>query len=295
VRIAVTANPHKPNALSLARRVLERLEGRAEVTVAQETGTALGSSLPSAPLEALEADALVALGGDGTFLYTLQRSSIPLLPIHAGTVGFLAEVDGDRTKALDGAIERLLSGQYFVEDRMKIATESRGARLPDATNEIVVHTSQVARMRLFEILIDGRPVGRIRADGVILATPTGYTSYALSALGPIVDPGVESILIAALAPFQVTQRAVLVDPYRTVGVRLVTPEKEAVVVVDGQDEHRLPGGSEVLAYRSPRRASFVRFGSTFFRRLQGKRILPWQAEPLGLAEEMDDVDLPPAT
>src|SRR4029077_10723566 len=137
--------------------------------------------------------------------------------------------------AFDGAMERLLKGLYFVDHRMKLATETPGGPLPDATNEVVVHTSQVAKMRHFEISVDGRRVGRIRADGVILATPTGSTSYSLSALGPIIDPGVEPIVITALAPFQATQRSVLVDPLRTVGVRLVTPEKEAVVVVDGQN------------------------------------------------------------
>ena len=294
MRIGCTANPNKPRALELARRAVERIGDRAEMVLSEETAKAIQWAGPSAPLDALEADLLIAFGGDGTFLYTLQHSPVPLLPVHAGTVGFLAEVDGDRTAAFDGALERVLAGRYFIEDRMKLAAQVGGENLLDATNELVVHTSQVAKMRNFEIAVDGRPVGRIRADGVILATPTGSTSYALSALGPIVDPGVEAILVAALAPFQLTQRAVLIDPLRTVSLRVVAPEKEAVVVVDGQSETRLTGGEEVVAYRSPRKASFVRFGSRFFRRLQGKRILPWTEEPSN-SEEGDDVDLPTPT
>jgi len=290
VKVAVAANPHKPLALDLARRAVGRLRDRSEVWLAAETQALLGLDRPSAPLEDLVVDAILAIGGDGTFLYALQRNPAPLLPINAGTVGFLAEVDGANTDAFDGAVDRLLNGRYFVESRMKLASQVGSANLPDATNEVVVHTSQVAKMRLFEIGVDGRPVGRIRADGIILATPTGSTSYSLSALGPILDPGVEGIVVTALAPFQASQRAVVLDPLRTVSIRLVTPEKDGVVVIDGQNESRLAAGGTVVTYRSPRRAEFLRFGSRFLRRLQGKHILPWGEEVDGGPQ--DDADLP---
>ena len=292
MKIGISANPHKPLAVELARRAAERLGPDCDVIVTDETHALLGLGLAHAPLEQLEADALLALGGDGTFLYTLQRSTVPLLPINAGTVGFLAEVDGANLVAFDGALDRLKQGLYFVESRMKLASQVEGESLPDATNEVVVHTSQVAKMRLFELALDGRPVGRIRADGMILATSTGSTSYSLSALGPILDPTVEGIVVSALAPFQATQRAVVVDPLKSIRVRLVHPEKEGVVVIDGQVERKLPGGGSVLVYRSSRKAEFLRFGSGFFRRLQGKKILPW-TEELGDAEATDDAPLPP--
>ena len=234
------------------------------------------------------------MGGDGTFLYTLQHTDLPILAVHAGTVGFLAELDGERTDEYDQALERLLAREYLIEDRMKLAVQIDGRSLPDATNEVVVHTNQVAKMRHYEIAVDGSPVGRLRADGLILATPTGSTSYALSALGPIVDPGIEAIVIAALAPFQLTQRAVLIDPLRSVEVRVSDPERDAVVVVDGQEEHPLPSGGRLRAYRSPRRASFVRFGPGFFHRMRGKGILPWReiAQVLGGTA---GADVPPSS
>ena len=293
MKVGITANPNKPLALDLARRAAGALRERVDLVVADETESILHLGLAHGTLEEMVADAVVAIGGDGTFLYTLHRTRLPMLPINAGTVGFLAEVDGSNLPSFDGAIERLARGLYFVESRMKLASQVGRQSFPDATNEVVVHTSQVAKMRLFEIGVDGRPVGRIRADGVILATPTGSTSYSLSALGPILDPAVEGIIVSALAPFQATQRAVVVDPLRTLSVRLVTPEKEGVVVVDGQHESRLPGGSTVRIYRSARRAEFLRFGSRFFRRLQGKKILPW-SEELGEGEPSDDAVLPSA-
>jgi NAD+ kinase len=180
VKIGLSANPTKPLAVELARRAVQRLEGRAELVLATETHRAVGNGarkLAESTIESMEVDVVVSIGGDGTFLWTLHRTSLPVLPINAGTVGFLAEVDGSQGSAFDGALERLLRGFYFVEERMKLASQCEGKSLPDATNEIVVHTSHVAKMRLFEIGVDNRPVGRIRADGVILGTPTGSTSY----------------------------------------------------------------------------------------------------------------------
>lgn len=292
MRIGITANPHKPQALRLARAAEHRLRPQADVVVSHETAVALGGDRAAPSLEEMAADVVVAIGGDGTFLWTLQRIASPLLPINAGTLGFLAEVDGGERAAFEGALDRLVRGQYYVDARMKLASQVGGRNLPDATNEVVVHTSQVAKMRLFEVAIDGRPVGRIRADGMILSTPTGSTSYSLSAAGPIVEPGVEGIVVASLASFPAGPRAVVVDPLRTVGVRLVAPGKDGIVVVDGQTEHPLPGGETVLVYRASRRAQFIRFSGSFFHRLGGRRILPWNDEPNG-SEEAGPADLPP--
>jgi len=292
VRIGVHANPHKSKALDLARHLVTFVGNRAEVVASTETADLVPElSRGSEPLSRLQADVLVALGGDGTFLYALQRSAAPLLPVNAGTVGFLAEVDGDNRTAFEGALERLLRGAYFLEARMRIATQVGSTHLADATNEVVIHTSQVAKMRQFEIGIDRKPVGRLRADGIIVATPTGSTSYAMSAMGPVIEPTLEAMVITALAPFQTTPRAVLVDPGHTVTVRLVAPDKDAVVVVDGQSETRLPGGSEVICYRSPRKAVFVRFASRYFPRLYGKRILPWGVDGEN-GESFEDSDVP---
>jgi NAD+ kinase len=294
VRIGVHANPNKSKALDLARHLVAFVGNRAEVVVSKETADLVSElSGGSEALSHLRADVLVALGGDGTFLYALQRNPAPILPVNAGTVGFLAEVDGDNRTAFEGALERLLRGAYFLEERMRIATQVDSTHLADATNEVVIHTSQVAKMRQFEIGIDRKAMGRLRADGIIVATPTGSTSYAMSALGPVIEPTLDAMVITALAPFQTTPRAVLVEPSHTISVRLVAPDKDAVVVVDGQSETRLPGGSQVLCYRSPRKAVFVRFASRYFPRLYGNHILPWGVNG-GYDEAREDSDVPPS-
>ena len=274
MKIGLTANPRKPVAMSLARRAVELIDGRAEVVVADESA-GIAPDVPHKPIEDLDPDVLIAIGGDGTFLYTLRRSDAPLLPINAGTVGVLAEVEASRPNEFEGAIERLLKGFYFLEERMKLAALVGNTPVPDATNDFVLHSAQVGKMGLFEIAFDGHVAGHIRADGLILASPTGSTAYSLRSLGPIVDPGLDAIVLTSIAPFRVEARAIVIEPLRTVRLRPVVPGRGALVIADGQDEYPLPLDSALMVYRSPRRATLVRFGTRFFQRLRGKRILPW--------------------
>lgn len=274
MRLGVHANPNKPAAVAIAREVVRSLGGRAEVVVSDELPE-VAVERPHAPLGEIDAELLVAIGGDGTFLHALRRSSVPILPLNAGTLGILAEVDARATAERETALRRLLDGDYFLEERLKLAAELAGAPLPDAANEYLVHASSVGRTALFEIAFDGVVSGTVRADGLLVGTPTGSTAYALSALGPIVEPTVDAIVLTALAPFRVEPRALLVDPLRTVEVRVLPGACDGVVLPDGDGAHPLPAGSSVAFFASPRRARFVRFGGSFFDRLRGKRILPW--------------------
>ena len=277
MKIGLTANPRKPAAMELARQAVGIIGDRAEVVLSDETA-AVAPSLAHAPLEEIDPEVLIAIGGDGTFLYALRRSDAPLLPINAGTVGVLAEVEARRPKEFEGAVERLLKGFYYLEERMKLAAVVGSLPVPDATNDFVVHSSQVGKMGLFEIAFDGHVVGRVRADGLIVASPTGSTAYSLSSLGPIVDPGLDALVLTSIAPFRVEARALVIEPLRTVRLRPIEAGRGAVVIADGQDEYPLAADAAVTVYRSPRRATLVRFGSRFFQRLQGKRILPWTEE-----------------
>ena len=280
MKIGLTANPRKPAAIELARRAIKLIGDRAEVIVSDESA-GLAPGLAHRPLEDLDPDVLIAVGGDGTFLYALRRTDAPLLPINAGTVGVLAEVEANRPNEFEGAIERLLKGFYFLEERMKLAALVGTKPVPDATNDFVLHSAQVGKMGLFEIAFDGHVAGQIRADGLIVASPTGSTAYSLSSLGPIVDPGLDAIVLTSIAPFRVEARAIVVEPLRTVRLRPIESGRGALVIADGQDEYPLPPDAPLTVYRSPRRATLVRFGSRFYQRLRGKRILPWTENSSG--------------
>ncbi len=291
MRIGLAAHPEKPNAIELARRVVELVAGRAELSLSDELA-GVAPDLPHLPLESMDPDVLVAIGGDGTFLHALHRSNAPLLPINAGTVGVLAEVEARRPQEIERAIDRLLSGFYHLEDRMKLAAQIGPRALPDATNEYVVHSAAVAKMGYFEIAFDGQVAGRLRADGLIVASPTGSTGYSLSLRGPILDSAVDALVLVAIAPFRTDPRAVVLEPMRTVTLRPLDPAPGAVAVADGDSEFRVSPTAPITVYRSPRRAVLVRFGSPFLQRLRGKRILPWSEEPP--EGGADGADLPPA-
>jgi NAD+ kinase len=292
VRIGVTAHTGKPKAHELVAELVRLVGDRAEVVLADEVAGVDPSRL-HARLEDLLCDVLVAIGGDGTFLQALRRSNTPLLPINAGTVGVLAEVETRHSKEFEWAIERLVEGRYFLEERMKLAAQVGERPLPDATNEFVVHSSAVAKMGLFEIAFDDHVAGRLRADGLIVASPTGSTAYSLSSRGPIVDSSIDAIVLSAIAPFRTDPRALVLEPMHTVRLRPVEEKPGAVVVPDGEEEYPLSPADPVTIYRSPRRAVLVRFGARFFQRLRGKRILPWSEE---FAEEGPSVaDLSPST
>ena len=290
MKIGLTANPRKPAAIELARRAIRLIGDRAEIVVSDESA-GLAPGLVHRPLEDLDPDVLIAVGGDGTFLYALRRTDAPLLPINAGTVGVLAEVEANRPNEFEGAIERLLKGFYFLEERMKLAALVGTKPVPDATNDFVLHSAQVGKMGLFEIAFDGHVAGQIRADGLIVASPTGSTAYSLSSLGPIVDPGLDAIVLTSIAPFRVEARAIVVEPLRTVRLRPIETGRGALVIADGQDEYPLPPEAALTVYRSPRRATLVRFGSRFYQRLRGKRILPWTED--GSGGGPSGADVPP--
>lgn len=293
MKVGLVANPRKPQALELARHAASQLASRVELTIADTAGADPSWPAPLRPLGSMQPDAIVAIGGDGTFLSVLRATTVPVLPINAGTLGVLAEVDGQDLGAVDDALDRLVSGRFFVEERMKIAVRAGPTAVPDAMNEVVIHCAHPARMGQFEIALDGERLGRIQADGIILATPTGSTGYAMSALGPIVEPGVDGVVVVPIAPFRAVSRAIVIDPRHTISVRSAHTTFPTVAVVDGQEEIALAPEESVVVYRSARQARLLRFGTSYLFHLKGKGILPWSPMEKPDRPPVNDADLPP--
>ena len=174
---------------------------------------------------------------------------------------------------------------------MKLAAEIDHTPLPDATNDVVLHSARVGRMAQFEVSVDGEVAGVLRSDGIIVASPTGSTAYSLSSLGPIVDPGLDALVLTSIAPFRAEARAIVIEPLRTIRFARHRPPSRR-----GRDRGR-PGrcprprgsGAHDLPVAPTRR--IVRFGSSFLYRLRGKSILPWTEEAEGGAGA--HADLPP--
>jgi len=265
MKIGIVANPQLKGLNEFLRRAMAVLDGH-EVFLEECIATTQPKS--STKLKDFDVDAIVTIGGDGTVLYTLQNipKQVPLLSIRAGLLGFLTEID---KSDLEDGIERLLSGKYIIDERMRIASKVDGTKLPDALNEVVIHTSQVAKLRHFNIKVDGQLMTTVRADGVIFATPTGSTSYALSVGAPILDPRLEAFVIAPIAPLWLSAKTTVVPASSKIQATLEVP-KTCMVVADGRDETKFEGGERLEITKSKYPAKFVRFSPDYYKRMREK-------------------------
>jgi NAD+ kinase len=265
MRIGITGTPELRNFKPVAKKVLEALKG---VDYVVETHTAEALGLKGVPLAKMKVDALITVGGDGTILRTLQASDAPVMGVNAGVLGFLTEIQAEEVKT---AIKKLLKGEYHIDERLKLKTVLNGKRLEDATNEAVVHTAHIAKMRHFAISVDGTPATEIRADGLIVATPTGSTSYAMSVGSSIIDPRVDALVIAPIAPFRLAARPLVVSARSKIAVRILDP-KECTMVIDGQCEFKIRGDETLVFTASEKKAKFISFKDDFYRNLEEKLI-----------------------
>jgi NAD+ kinase len=133
----------------------------------------------------------------------------------------------------------------------------------------VIHTSQVAKLRHFNVKIDGQLMSTMRADGLIFATPTGSTSYALSVGAPILDPRLEGFVVAPIAPLWLSAKTTVVPSSSRIQVTLDVP-RQCTVVADGRDETKFEGGERLEIFKSKHPAKFIRFDQNFYKRMREK-------------------------
>jgi len=216
-----------------------------------------------------KADIIITIGGDGTILRALNYIEKPIFAINSGGMGFLSEVESKYS--IDG-LNRVIEGKYNVEERAKLKVLVDEKRLPDATNEVTIQTAQIAKIMYLQIFIENELLETFGADGVILATPTGSTSYALSVGGPIMDPSVSAIIIAPLAPFKLSARPWVVPLCKKIGVKILPKSKETKIVIDGQYSENITTDSKIVITGSDRKAKFIRFGESFYQMVRTKLV-----------------------
>ena len=269
MRLGLTARPGDPRRVKVANHVVQVLHDKADLVVDDELAKHLSEPerVHASPIEEMKVDVMVAVGGDGTILHALQKNKAPVFGINMGELGFLTEIEP--IELADG-LRRVVAGDFFVEHRLKIASSLNDKRLPDAANEVAVKTRRTAKILQFEVGWNDREIMRLRGDGVIVATPTGSTSYAMSAGGPIVDPRVECFALVPLAAFSLSSRPMILPPDSVLQVRILQREKDAIVVVDGQHEEEMHEGDMLTLFASEERARFIRFRQQFFHRLKSR-------------------------
>lgn len=252
-------------AVDYTRRLRETLETDGFATAYDHTAHLTIRERPK-QLD-IDADMMVVIGGDGTVLRTVQilKKQIPILGINWGEVGFLTDLEPEEVLPFFRSIHE----NFLVEKRMRITISVRGESLASALNEAVIITSRPAKMLRFSVLVEGIVVGTVRADGLLISTPTGSTAYAMSAGGPIVDPRIEGFLIVPLAPYMLSSRPWLVSCDRSLEVRLENT-KPAKLVIDGQKTWELLERTSLTVERSPEPALFVDVGKKFFKKVENK-------------------------
>jgi len=204
------------------------------------------------------ADILVTLGGDGTLISAVRRShefDIPVFGIHAGRLGFLADID---LAELDAFIDKLVSGEYRIDNRAVLRAEittKEGSTKLVAFNDIVLTRSSISKMIHLDTFVDDKPFNTYYGDGVIISTPTGSTAYNLSAGGPVLFPLTQVFALTPISPHSLTQRPVVLPGHFTIEIK--TTDASAVVVVDGQDMYDFGQGDVIKIRLSAKPAQLI--------------------------------------
>jgi NAD+ kinase len=206
-------------------------------------------------------DLLIVLGGDGTLLAAaraLHGHKIPILAVNLGGLGFLTSVTLDE---LYPVLESVLSGTHRTSERMMLDAEVVHRNKPSETqcalNDAVANKAALARMLDFDVSVDGHHVGRYRADGLIVATPTGSTAYSLAAGGPIIHPALDAFVITPICPHMLTNRPLVVPDTARVELDFAEPDEPAFLTMDGQIGFQLEPRDRVIITKSKSKVQFV--------------------------------------
>jgi NAD+ kinase len=276
-RVLLVINPQKDEGGQLSRAIDEFVRARGGETVTADFAAPIDRHI----LDGV--DLAVSLGGDGTLLGCARMVAdrgVPILAVNMGDFGFITEVSRSE---LFGAWEKFLAGGLGLSERLMLSVSVRrkGAEAASFTglNDAVIRALGISRMIHLKVFLSDTSVGRYRADGVIVATPTGSTAYSMAAGGPIVYPEMEAFILTPICPFTLSNRPTVVPSSEILRIEVEDPQKtEVILTVDGQENFRLLPRDEVLIRQAPRKALIVRSDKrTFYEVMRMK--LGWSGEP----------------
>ena len=211
-----------------------------------------------------KADEIFIVGGDGTILMTLMHTSKPIFPINTGRIGFLTEVEA---KDAEESIKKILMGEYYIEERIKLGGKIGRKSLPNASNEITIHTASVGKILSIKLYVDDILTQSFSGDGLIISTPMGSTSYSLSAGGPIADPTLKIFIISPIAPFRHIASSIVIPASKKLKIKVAKPAK---VVVDGMQVYDFSPRQKLEIFEAEERARFIKIKDNFYSKVYRK-------------------------
>jgi len=265
LNVGITIRKNCQRCANVVRRITEILPDDWKCYYDREVSRFL--DVESTDLSKMHLDIVISIGGDGTVLRALQINRAPVIGINMGSLGFLSEVEiGD----VESSIYSLIRGDYKIEETLKLQVRINGEELQECTNEVVVHTRRIAKIRKFEVFVGDSFYQRVNADGIIVATPIGSTSYSYSAGGPVIFPTLDAMTVSFIAPFRAGGRSLVVPKEQAIRISLLGSEQDSLVIIDGQKEYRVDVGDEITVNVSQNRAKFITFQRSFYDKVREK-------------------------
>lgn len=202
-----------------------------------------------------EVDLIVVLGGDGTLLSVARASTSKTLifGINMGTLGFLTP---NPSKNCLNLIKEILKGKYKIDERINLKAKIKDNEF-DVLNDVVIAKAALARIIEIKIVINGKFLTLLRADGLILSTPTGSTAYNLAANGPIVSPKNKNIILTPICPHNLTYRPVIFPDDVKINLKLLTEKEKVFITLDGQEGFRIEPKEEIVVQKSEKKTLLV--------------------------------------
>jgi len=272
--VGLVVRRERPKAIAIAHELAIWLRARHLTTLAEpEAAAHVGAEAVEREQLAMRADLIVVLGGDGTLLSIARlvgERETPILGINLGGLGFLTEITVEEAQA---TLARVLAGDYEVDRRITleatVEAHPAAARTADresfrALNDVVINKRALGRMLELIVAASGERFCSYRADGLIIATPTGSTAYALSAGGPIVFPSLEAVVLAPICPHTLSNRPVVLPDSFEIEVRVRTDDNGAMLTVDGQQTARITSTDTLRVRRGKNPVVLVRSSHTYF-------------------------------
>ncbi len=259
--IAIIGKPRDQQAIQTHKELYQWLTSEGYKVFIDDRLAAILDDIPQSQFASLvelgkNADLAIVVGGDGNMLGAariLSRFDVPVIGVNRGNLGFLTDLNPDDFQA---SLQAVLDGEYIEEERFLLEAEvHRHGQIKNhnaALNEAVLHPGQIAHMIEFEVYIDESFAFSLRADGLIVSTPTGSTAYSLSGGGPILSPSLNAISLVPMFPHTLSSRPLVVDGKRRIKL-VVSPENRGTqeVSCDGQVSLPVTPGDEIHIYQSP--------------------------------------------